>query len=503
MELFDTHVHLDDQAFAADLAVVLGRARAAGVVHMINAGASRKTNAKVLALAQQHPEISAAVGLHPHEFCSAQSENASGAPSEQGANRSEDFGRKIGPQSPMEPGSDGQFTDQDRDVLRVQLSQERVVALGEIGLDFHVFSDFPAPDREAQMHAFVRQLELAKHFELPVILHVREAYPEALGALRDMKPFPAGGVMHCYSGGTEYIRDVLDLGFCVGIGGTVTYPKSQDLRAAVREIPDERLLLETDAPYLPPQKHRGQRNEPAWVSMVADAVAQIKGMSVSQLAEITTTNARRLFRLESGPAGTLAYEIAGHLYVNLTNRCSASCGFCPRRIHRRVQEHNLDLSREPDTREIIEAIGDPARYKEIVFCGYGEPTLRWPTLLQVAKAVKPSARRVRVNTNGHGELLYGTGLLAEARGWIDEWSVSLNSADARQYQRLVAPAAGAAAYPAVLAFIEHAVRAGFQVTASAVEVPEVVDEAAVQRLAETLGARYRGRGFQRLGEPEE
>jgi TatD DNase family protein len=222
---------------------------------------------------------------------------------------------------------------------------------------------------------------------------------------------------------------------------------------------------------------------------------------VEQLAESTTANARRLFRLGSGDPGTLVYDLQGHLYVNLTNRCSADCVFCPRRVSRMLQTYDLTLGREPLAADVIAAIGDPGRYQEIVFCGFGEPTLRWPVLKQVAQAIKPRSRWVRVNTNGQGELIQGMDLLSQARGVVDEWSVSLNSADPEDYVRLVKPAAGRQAFAAVLAFIERAGQMGFKVTVSAVEVPGT-DMSAVRELAERLNGRFRGRIFQRLGEPE-
>lgn len=459
MKFIDTHAHLEDEAYDADRPAMLARARAAGVERIVNAGSTVEDNPKGLALAAAEPDIVAAVGLHPHEF----------------------------------PRVDPARIDD----LREQLSRDKVVALGEIGLDYHVFPDHPTPDREAQQEGFRRQLRLARIFELPVIVHVREAYDDALRILRAEGPYPSGGVLHCYAGGTGQLAAVLELGFHIGLGGTATYPKAADVRAAAAAAPEDRLLLETDAPYLPPQGRRGQRNEPAWLPEIARIIAETRGVTPETLAESTSRNARRLFRMENGDPGRLVYPVRDNLYVNLTNRCSADCLFCPRRTDRRLHGADLTLVREPLPQEVIAALGDPARCREVVFCGFGEPTLRLPALLAVAREVKRRGGRVRVNTNGQADLIYGRDILPDCLGAVDEWSVSLNTSDSDQYDELVRPATGPGTLRAVAAFTERAVKTGFGVTVSAVDLPEV-DLGAVQALSERLGARFRGRKHERL-----
>ncbi len=464
MELFDTHVHLEDEAFAPDRDQVLARARAAGVSLLVNAGSTPAANRAAAGLAAVVPELYRACGLHPHEF----------------------------------PGRPLAETEQ----LRDELAQDKVVAVGELGLDYHLFPEFPAPDPAAQQAALRAQLRLARVFELPVILHVREAWDDALALLRAEGPFPAGGVMHCYSGGAARLPAVLELGLHLGLGATVTYPKAAEARAAARLAPADRLLLETDAPYLPPQDRRGRRNEPAWISETAAAVAAERGLPTAELAALAAANGRRLFRLEAGDPGALVYEIRGHLYVNLTNRCSADCAFCPRRRDRRLHGIDLTLRREPSAAEVLSAIGDPKAYAEIVFCGFGEPVLRLPALTAVGREVRARGGRVRVNTNGQADLIFGRDILPECRDAVDEWSVSVNTVDPEQYQRLVRPAVGPDALAAVQAFAARAVRAGFQVSATAVELPEV-DVALLRAWCGQAGVRYRGRVPSRLGEPEE
>ncbi|MCD4814572.1 YchF/TatD family DNA exonuclease [bacterium] len=461
--LIDTHVHLEDEAFASDREAVLERAEHSGIVAMVNAGSTVAANREAFKYFKDRKNIFFGVGLHPHEFPG------------------------TSPESFIE--------------LRDQLSRDKVVALGEIGLDYHVFPDYPAPDRAAQQQAFSQQLEIARIFELPVIVHVREADEDALRLLEKAGPFHNGGVMHCYSGGMTYLSQIMELGFHIGVGGPLTYPKSQEIREVVRQVPIKRLLLETDCPYLPPQSNRGKRNEPAYLAEVAQAVAEVRGITVEALMEQTSANARKLFKLDSG-TGRLVYEIKGHLYINLTNRCSADCTFCPRHTQRQVQTYDLTLEREPSAAELIAAMGDPTVFSEVVFCGFGEPLLRLTTLLEVARVVKAKGGRTRVDTNGHADVIYQKDILPQCKGLIDEWSVSLNSSDEKQYDAWVRPAAGQGVYSAVQAFIGRAVQAGFPVTVTAVEMP-AMDVEKLKTVCHQLGARYRGRAHQRLGTPED
>lgn len=463
MELIDTHLHLDDEQYDQDLMEVLARAEANGVTTMVNAGSTAGANLKLLSLIKSHQPIFGAVGLHPHEF----------------------------PEQAL----------QQLDMLPMQLAQEKIVALGEIGLDYHIFSDYPPPNHEAQQAAFAAQLSLAKKFELPVMVHVREAMEDALAMLQAAGPFPNQGVLHCYSGGTAYLEQVLDLGFFIGIGGPVTYPKSDDMRAVVAAVPLERLLLETDAPYLPPQGKRGKRHEPAWIMDSARLMADLKGMSLEELAEATTQNAQQLFKLKPNSIGPIVYDIDNHLYVNLTNRCSSRCTFCPREVNRVVKGYDLTLAREPFAQEVIDKIGDPKRFHEIVFCGFGEPTLRLPVLLAIAQAVKARGGTVRVNTNGQCDALFGQDILPMTKDLVDHWSISVNTMNAADYERAMRPATGPNTHAAVLDFARRAVNWA-KVTVSDVDMPGM-DIKGVEAFAQAIGASYRGRHFQRLGQPGE
>jgi len=257
MRLIDTHCHLDDPAFDGDREAVLARARAAGVEALVIPAVTLERIPAALALAEQHAGIYAAVGIHPHAAAT--------------------------------------FSPRALAQLREWARHPRVVAIGEIGLDF--YRDL-AP-REAQRAAFRAQLELAGELGLPVILHQRAAGEALLEELeRWIAAGPAArGVLHAFSGDAAMARTAAAWGFRLGIGGPITYPRAAALREAVQVVGAAALVLETDAPYLPPQPYRGRRNEPAYLRDVVEGVAQALGLPPASVAAQTTDNARQLFRL--------------------------------------------------------------------------------------------------------------------------------------------------------------------------------------------------------------
>lgn len=251
--IVDTHAHLDDPAFDADRDAVLARAREAGVGAIVNVGYDEARWASTLALAGRQPEVYAALGVHPHEAA--------------------DWDAALGGR------------------LRRALGAAKVVALGEIGLDF--YRDY-AP-REAQRVAFTAQLALARELGLPVVIHSRAAEDEVVATLAEHGT--ARGVLHSFSGAAETARRALDLGLHVSLTGPVSYPKAEHQRDLARLIPPDRLLLETDCPYLAPQPRRGRRNEPAFVRYTAEALAAARGETVARVVAATTANAAALFGL--------------------------------------------------------------------------------------------------------------------------------------------------------------------------------------------------------------
>ena len=253
--LVDSHCHLDARRFETDRETVIVRAAESGVTHIVNPGVDLPSSRSAVKLAQQHECIYAAVGFHPHE---AKALDASAL----------------------------------KELERLAASP-KVVAIGEIGLDY--YRDLSP--RDVQRRAFETQLELAAELGLPVIIHDRDAHQDVLTILRDWRKSLDGraGVMHSFSGDTRLAEQVLALGFSIGVSGPVTYSNAGRLRETVRAVPWERLLIETDAPYLTPHPHRGQRNEPAYVRWVAQAMADIRGQALEAVAARTSANARALF----------------------------------------------------------------------------------------------------------------------------------------------------------------------------------------------------------------
>ncbi|EEG76593.1 TatD family hydrolase [Dethiobacter alkaliphilus] len=251
--LIDTHAHLNDKRFSDDLPSVLERAKAAGVEIIINVGYDLASSENSLKFSDRFPQMYAAVGIHPHEAAQT-------------------------PKGSLEG-------------LRRLAVENKVVALGEMGLDYY-YDHSPRP---VQQEMFRRQIRLALELDLPVIVHDRDAHHDVLTILREEGAVK--GVMHCFSGDVAFARQCLDLGFYLSLAGPVTFKNAKDLAAVAREVPLERLLLETDAPYLAPVPYRGKRNEPAHVAVVAQKVAEIRETDVASIARQTTENAKRLFNL--------------------------------------------------------------------------------------------------------------------------------------------------------------------------------------------------------------
>ena len=223
-------------------------------------------------------------------------------------------------------------------------------------------------------------------------------------------------------------------------------------------------------------------------------------MDALDLARQTTGNAYRFYGIPEEPPPSIAYEMWGNLYLNITNRCTNACDFCLRHESDILWGYNLRLDREPTTEEIMEAIGDPDRYREVVFCGYGEPTVRLEVVLEVGRRLRREGGRVRLDTNGHGSLIWNRDIVPELAEAVDAVSVSLNAQDAATYDGVCHPRFGEKAFEHVLSFIRRCREAGLDVTASVVDIPGI-DIAACRALAGELGVslRVRGTGRPRTG----
>lgn len=257
--LTDTHAHLDDAAYDADRDAVIARARAAGVTRILAVGIGERSIAATLALAEKHAEVFAAVGVHPNALDALPAERW--------------------------------------DLLERAARHPRVVAVGETGLDFfRLKGEDLATGRRIQRDFFLKQLDLARRLDKPVVIHCREALEETLAILREFGRFrPAPGVMHCFAGNRTQAEEFFALGYTISVGGILTFKNAPELREVVRAAPRDRVMLETDCPWLAPTPHRGQRNEPAYIRLVAERLAELWEEPLEIVAERLAATVRRVF----------------------------------------------------------------------------------------------------------------------------------------------------------------------------------------------------------------
>lgn len=255
MRLFDTHAHVTDNRFSNDREEMLQQAFAEGVEYILCPAVDRQTSLDARELAAKYPQIYAAVGIHPHEAKDA--------------------------------------VEEDYVLFEEWAKEEKIVAIGEMGLDYYY--DFS--DRQSQMKVFKRQLDLARKVDLPIIIHDRDAHGDIMDTLRT---YGKGirGVMHCYSGSYEMALEAIKLDYYISFAGPVVFPKSVNLKEVARKIPLERIMIETDSPYLTPPPFRGRRNYPGYVRFVAEEIAQLRGMDGDEFAAIALENGKRCFGID-------------------------------------------------------------------------------------------------------------------------------------------------------------------------------------------------------------
>ncbi len=451
--MIDTHCHLEMKPFNKDREDVINNAKNSGIEAIITIGSDLEGNKRAIELSEKYDLVYATVGFHPHDAKDC--------------------------------------NDEAFELIKRLSRKEKVIAIGEIGLDYH-YNHSP---KDIQKEVFIKQLRYAKEIDYPVVIHSRESKMDTLNILKESGINK--GVMHCFSGDADMASKVMDMGFLISIAGPVTYKNATKLQEIARIIPDDYLLLETDAPYLTPEPLRGRRNEPAFILHTARFVANLRGISEDDIIRITTLNSRRLFKFGELSDGVIAYKIRDNLYLNITNRCTNECSFCVRFHTDYVKGHNLRLKKEPSDAELIKAIGDPTQYKEIVFCGYGEPLLRLDLVKKVSGWIKQNNGHVRINTNGHGNLINKRHILPELQGLVDSISVSLNAHNEEIYNRICMPAFKDA-YKEIIAFIKEAKKYIPTVQATVVEL-NGVDIKKCREITDELGIPLRVRSLDIVG----
>ena len=393
----DTHAHLFLPNFNGEVDQVIQRAKTAGVDYIIVPGIDLASSAQAIDLAEKYDFIYAAVGVHPHDT--------------------------------------KEWDDSLIDKLEEMSKHPKVVAIGEIGLDYYY--DFSP--KETQLHAFEKQIELALRVDLPIIVHNRESNDDIMEFARKYKDTTLRAQYHCFAGSVEDAKELIAMKHFISFPGNITFKKADDVRKVLSRITVENLLLETDSPFMTPVPHRGKRNEPSNINLVAEQIAQTHHLSLDDVARATSLNVFKLFGIGKKPNVSYTYLIGNSLYINVTNRCNADCVFCDRKGEATISGYNLKMtkSQEPPAETYIKEIGDPKKYSEIVFCGYGEPTIRWDIVKDVAKYVKDNGGKTRINTDGHGNFINKKDITPEMKGLIDTVSISLNSTDPEQYAKLM------------------------------------------------------------------
>lgn len=251
----DTHVHLNAEQYNEDLQDVIDRALEAGVNQMVVIGFDQKTVKRAIELAEEYDFIYAVVGWHPVDAIDC--------------------------------------TDEDLQWIEELASHPKVVAIGETGLDYH----WDKSPKEIQQQVFRKQIQLAQRVNLPLVIHNRDATEDVVRILQEEQAEKTGGVMHCFGGSVETAKTCIDMNFMISLGGPVTFKNAKKPKEVATEIPLEWLMIETDAPYLAPHPHRGKRNEPSLVPLVAEEIARLKGVSIEEVAQATTENAKRFYKI--------------------------------------------------------------------------------------------------------------------------------------------------------------------------------------------------------------
>ncbi|RKY85869.1 radical SAM protein [candidate division KSB1 bacterium] len=452
----DTHAHLLFPDYRDCLEEVINRALINNVKYIINVSINLEDSIKSISLFEKYQNVFISVGIHPNEL--------------------------------------KETSHSELKKIKELAKHPGVIAIGEVGLDYYR----KCTSKELQQKIFAEFINLSEETGLPLIIHTRYAWGDIeknfINKMKNIK-----GVFHCFSGNLSNGLNLIENGFYLSYTGNITY-RNFKKDEILRKIPIERVMIETDSPFLTPEPYRGQRNEPAYVVKVAEKLSSLFNLTPEDIGRITSYNAYKLF----GIAGEIllpkiTYKIRHSLYINVTNRCSSNCVFCERTKNPVVKGHNLKLKKEPTVEETIEDIRKNVGYNEIVFCGYGEPTIRLDYVKDVARWVKSNLPvKVRLNTNGQGNLINNRNIVPELKGLIDVVSISLNAETPDKYLKLTRSIFGKKAYSSVIKFIKECRKAGFETYTTIVNYDDV-DVEKCRAIAEELDVNFRVRNFKEVG----
>lgn len=431
---------------------MLGRARSAGIDRMIVPGIDAGSSEGAVRLAASCEGVYAAAGIHPSEA--------------------------VG----IDPA--GVADAMMKRIARLAFAP-RVCAVGETGLDFAKLDPGTRPAQEA---LFLRHLDLAAALDLTLIVHSRGAESRILDLLPREAPVPV--VLHCYTGGSAEALEACRRGYFVSFAGALARRSNSGLRRTAAGLPPEALLVETDSPFMTPPGAGAGRNEPANAGLVAEALALARGVPLQELAPLLSSNCDRAFRLGAARKPSLVYLIDRRAYVNLTGRCCNDCGFCIRKRREGVAGYLLAGLQDPPEAHYISRLSllDPSEFDELVFCGFGEPTLRPAELVSIAGRARQAGWRTRLDTNGQSLAWMSRDAVAGMLGRFDSASVSLNAPDGPSYDRLCSPSAPGA-WENLLEFLALLQELAVPARLTAVDA-DGVDIPAARELARSLGLPF-------------
>ena len=448
----DTHAHLFYPNFENDVDEVINRAKDGGVDYIIVPATDIKTAYQTIELCDKYDFIFGAVGVHPHDT------------------------------KDWNPGLLNEVKELSK--------HKKIVAIGEIGLDYYY--DFSP--KEKQIEAFKSQIDLAVELNLPVIVHNRESDKDVMKIIREYCGSGLKAQFHCFNASLEDANEYIRMGHFISFTGNITFKKADELRDILSKISLEHIMLETDSPFMTPVPHRGKRNEPSYVKFIAEKIAEVHNLSLEDVSRYTSYNVFRMFGIGSKPGTSFTYKIKNSLYINVTNRCNADCVFCDRKGEAVRSGYNLKMSREmePAAEVYMNEIGDPKKYDEIVFCGYGEPTIRWNVVKEVAAFVKQKGGKTRINTNGHGSYINHQDITPEMENLIDVVSISLNTSDPEEYARLFQ--VDKSLFNEAMNFIRNSKKYVSKVIVSIIDYNNV-DHEKVKKMTEEIGVEFRVREY--------
>ncbi|GAB4295634.1 MAG: TatD family nuclease-associated radical SAM protein [Ignavibacteriaceae bacterium] len=451
--MIDTHAHLFYPNFDGELDLIVQRAKETGLEYIIVPATDLETAKQTIELTEKYDMVYGAIGVHPHE--------------------TKDW--------------NGTYIK----VLEELAKNEKVIAIGEIGLDY--FYDYSP--KETQKKAFREQLDLALKLNLPVIVHNRDSDDDMMDIIGNYCSTGLKAQFHCFNSTLDNARELINMNHFISFTGNITFKKSEGLRNLLSQLDMSHILLETDSPFMSPIPYRGKRNEPSHVKFIAEKIAEVQKISLKDVDQITSLNVFKLFGLGNKPETIYTYELKGNLYINITNRCNADCVFCHRKTNPVIDGYNLRMSKdeEPDAGVYINEIGDPTKYNEIVFCGFGEPTVRWDVVKEICRYVKSKGGRTRLDTNGHGNYINKRNIAPEFKGLIDVVSISLNTFDPRQYSKIMR--VDTSLFNEMITFTKSVKSYVEKVILTVVSIDEVDIQKARKTAEEKLGVEFRVRQY--------